>query len=297
MRRFLLIVIAGAIWFAPAPVSAQLNPPTNTPVPTDTATPSANQTPPPIELLVPEVLNTYPHDTSAFTEGLIYHDGLLYESAGETGQSNVREVELKTGKVLRQTLLSPDSFAEGLALVDDRLIQLTWREETAFIYDFATFKQVDTFNYTGEGWGLCYDGDVLWRSDGTDTLTAHDSQTFAPVRELPITYQGYSLNQVATKNGRPLNLVNELECADGMIYANVWFTDYILRIDPTDGHVNGIIDASRLLTDDERTAVLALNTDNVLNGIAYNPDTQTFYLTGKDWPKLFEVQFTAVSKP
>ena len=296
MRRFLLIVMAGVIWFAPALVSAQTATPTATP-PTFTATPSANQTPAPIEFLVPEVLNTYPHDISAFTEGLIYHDGLLYESAGETGQSDLREVELKTGKVLRRTLLSPDSFAEGLALVDNRLIQLTWKEETAFIYDVDRFKQVDTFSYTGEGWGLCYDGEVLWKSDGTDTLTAHDPQTFAPVRELPITYQGYSLNQIATENGRTLNLVNELECVDGLIYANVWFTDYILRIDPTSGNVTGIIYASNLLTADERTAILAIDTDSVLNGIAYNPDSQTFYLTGKNWPKLFEVQFTSVSNP
>jgi glutamine cyclotransferase len=295
MRRFLFIVIAGAMWFAPALVSAQTATPTPAP-PTATPTPSVSPTPTAIEFLVPEVLNTYPHDTTAFTEGLIYHDGLLYESAGETGQSNLREVELKTGKVLRQTLLSPDSFAEGIALVDKRLIQLTWREQTAFIYDLDSFKQVDTFSYTGEGWGMCYDGDVLWRSDGTDTLTAHDSQTFAPVRTLPITYQGYSLNQIATENGRPLNLVNELECVDGLIYANVWFTDYILRIDPTSGNVTGIIDASKLLTEDERSAILAKDTDSVLNGIAYNPDSQTFYLTGKNWPKLFEVKFTPVGK-
>ncbi|MEO8612144.1 MAG: glutaminyl-peptide cyclotransferase [Chloroflexota bacterium] len=297
MRRFLFIVIAGVIGFTPALVSAQTATPTATPLPTLTATSSASQTPTPVEYLVPEVLNTYPHDTTAFTEGLIYHDGLLYESAGETGKSDLREVELKTGKVLRRTLLSPDSFAEGLALVDNRLIQLTWREQTAFIYDPDSFKQVDTFTYDGEGWGLCYDGDVLWRSDGTDTLTAHDSQTFATIRKLPITYQGYSLNEVATQNGRPINLVNELECVDGLIYANVWFTDYILRIDPATGDITGIIDASQLLTKDERAAILAQDTDFVLNGIAYNPDSQTFYLTGKSWPKLFEVKFTSVSKP
>src|SRR5689334_22928424 len=141
MRRFLFIVIAGAIWFAPALVSAQTATTSATPRPTLTPTSSSSPTPTPVEFLVPEILNTYPHDTTAFTEGLIYHDGLLYESAGETGKSDLREVELKTGKVLRRTLLSPDSFAEGLALVDQHLIQLTWREETAFVYDLDSFKQ------------------------------------------------------------------------------------------------------------------------------------------------------------
>jgi glutamine cyclotransferase len=297
MRRFVFIVIAGAMWFAPALVSAQSA--TLTPIsrPTLTATPSASRTPAPVEFLVSKVLNTYPHDTTAYTEGLIFHDGKLYESAGETGQSDVREVELKTGKVLRRTLLSPESFAEGLALVDNRLIQLTYHEQTAFIYDLDSFKQVDTFSYNGEGWGLCYDGAVLWQSNGTDTLTAYDPQTFAPVRDLPVTYQGYSLNQVVTETGRTMNLVNELECVDGFIYANIWFTDFILRIDSATGNVTGVIDASKLLTEDERAALLAKDTDYVLNGIAYNPDSQTFYLTGKSWPKLFEVQFTSISNP
>ncbi|MBZ0287392.1 MAG: glutaminyl-peptide cyclotransferase, partial [Anaerolineae bacterium] len=293
MRRFLFIGFAGAMVFASAMVSAQ----TATPRPTITAVPAASQTHVPVEFFVADVLNTYPHDTTAFTEGLIFHDGLLYESAGETGESDLREVDLETGEILRRTRLDEQSFAEGLALVDDVLIQLTWMEEIAFVYDLNSFKQIDTFAYSGEGWGLCYDGDLLWKSDGTATLKAHDSQTFEVVRELPITYQGYSLDQIATESGRTMNLVNELECVDGLIYANVWFTDYILRIDPTSGHVTGVIDASKLITDEERAALMAVDTDAVLNGIAYNPQTESFFLTGKYWPKLFEVQFKPLSTP
>jgi glutamine cyclotransferase len=293
MRRFLFIVFAGVMVFAPAMVSAQ----TATPRPTITAAPAASQTPIPVEFFVADVLNTYPHDTTAFTEGLIFHDGLLYESAGETGESDLREVDLESGEVLRRTRLDEQSFAEGLALVDDVLIQLTWKEETAFIYDLNSFKQIDTLSYSGEGWGLCYDGEMLWKSDGTPTLTAHDSQTFEVVREVPVTYQGYSLDQIVTERGRTMNLINELECVDGLIYANVWFTDYILRMDPTSGNVTGVIDASKLITDDERAELMVKDTDAVLNGIAYNPDTETFYLTGKYWPKLFEVQFVALATP
>jgi glutamine cyclotransferase len=291
MRRLTIVLLAGAMVFAPAIVSAQTGIPSVTPRPTINPTAEATTTPEPVEYLLPKVLNTYPHDTTAFTEGLLYHDGKLYESAGETGKSDLREVDLETGEVLRRTLLDESSFAEGLALVDDRLIQLTWKEETAFVYDLNSFKQVDTFSYMGEGWGLCYDGDLLWKSDGTSTLTAHDTDTFAEVRDVVVTYQGYPVDQVATQTGRTLGLINELECVDGYIYANVWFTDYILKIDPETGDVFGVINASQLITDEERQALLSQDTDSVLNGIAYNPEAETFYLTGKNWPSLFEVQF------
>ncbi len=241
-----------------------------------------------MEYLVPELLNTYPHDTSAFTEGLLFHDGYLYESVGLEGQSDFRKVELETGEVLQQVDQSPDIFSEGLALVDDHLIQLTWKNEMAFVYDLDTFNLVNTLSYTGEGWGLCYDGDVLWMSNGTENLTAYDPTSFEPLQQILVTYQGYPVSQVGTANGLTLRQINELECVDDNIYANVWFTDYILRIDKLTGDVTGVVDASNLLTPDERAELVS---GSVLNGIAYDSETDTFLLTGKLWPKLFEVQF------
>jgi glutamine cyclotransferase len=256
---------------------------------------SPTPTPASIEVFVPEVVNEYPHDPAAYTQGLLLHDGYLYESTGREGESSLRKVEIDTGDVLQQVDVDEAYFAEGLALVDDRLIQLTWDSETAFVYDLDSFDSVDTYLYTGEGWGLCYDGEVVWRSDGTEILTAHDPETFEAINELQVTYQGYPANQVAAQNGRLLSQLNELECVGSDIYANVWFTDLIVRIDATTGEINGIIFANDLLTPEERAS---LNDPNaVLNGIAYNPDTDTFYLTGKYWPKLFEVRLTTPPTP
>ena len=280
MRRLLSIVIAGVIGLAPAVGLAQ----TTTPRPT----PQVTQSPTPVEFLQTEVLNEYPHDSGSFTQGLVFHNGLLYESAGQYGDSNLRQVNIETSEVLQQTDVEAAYFAEGLALVDDRLIQITWKEETAFIYDLETFEPVGAFDYTGEGWGLCYDGEVIWMSDGSDILTARDPDTFEVVREVTVTFEEYSLSQMVTEDGRALSEINELECVDGSVYANVWYTDYILRIDPTNGQVTGIIGAADLLTPEEKAA---LPSGAVLNGIAYNDETETFLLTGKYWPKLFEVQF------
>jgi glutaminyl-peptide cyclotransferase len=219
---------------------------------------------------------------------LVFHNGLLYESTGQYGDSDVRQVNIESSEVLQQTDVEAAYFAEGLALVDDRLIQITWKEETAFIYDLETFEPVGTFDYSGEGWGLCYDGEVIWMSDGTDTLTARDPETFEVVREVTVTFEEYSLSQMVTEDGRDLSAINELECVDGSVYANVWFTDYILQIDTETGAVTSIVGASDLLTVEERAA---LPSGAVLNGIAYNDETETFLLTGKYWPKLFEVQF------
>lgn len=284
MRRLLSIVIAGVIGLTPAIGLAQTTTPTPTP------TPQASQTPTPVEFLDTEVLNEYAHDSTSFTQGLVWHNGLLYESAGQYGDSDVRQVNIETSEVLRQTDVEAAYFAEGLALVDDRLIQITWKEQTAFIYDLETFEPVGTFDYSGEGWGLCYDGEFIWMSDGTDTLTARDPETFEIVRELPVTFETYHLSQMVTEDGRALSEINELECVDGSVYANVWFTDYILQIDTETGQVTSIISASDLLTAEERAA---LPSGAVLNGIAYNEESETFLLTGKYWPKLFEVQFKA----
>jgi glutaminyl-peptide cyclotransferase len=166
-----------------------------------------------------------------------------------------------------------------LALVEDRLVQLTWVAESAFVYDFETFEQVDTLTYEGEGWGLCYDGEYLYRSDGSDTIFIHDPETLHAVGEIHVSVQGQQVSQL-----------NELECVGDDIYANVWQTDAIYRIDKASGYVTALIDASGLLTPQETAA---LGSGGVLNGIAYDADNDQFYLTGKLWPKVFLVNFVA----
>lgn len=231
--------------------------------------------------LIPEVLNVYPHDDGAFTQGLLWHDGFLYESTGLFGHSTLRRVDIASGEP--QVLLSLDDayFAEGLERVDDRLIQLTWKAGIAFVYDFASFDLIDTIDYEGEGWGLCYDGRFLFMSDSTSYLSVRDAQTFDLIVRAAVTYQGQLV---------PAQLLNELECVGEYIYANAWNTDYIFRIDKWTGDVTAVIDASALLTDAEKAELAA---GSVLNGIAYNPDSETFYITGKKWNKLFEVVFSA----
>ena len=221
-----------------------------------------------------KVLASMPHDAAAYTQGLVWSDGVLYESAGQYGQSSLRQVDPKTGEVLRSVQLPPRYFGEGLARVGDRLIQLTWQEGTALVYDLTTFERRGELPYSGEGWGLCHDGQRLIQSDGSNRLTFRDPVTFA-------TTGGVNVDL----DGRPAMQLNELECVDGAVYANVGQSDAILRIDPATGHVTTAIDASGLLTPQE-----ALGAE-VLNGIAYKPETKTFLLTGKYWPKMFEVVF------
>lgn len=225
------------------------------------------------ERLKVKVLSTRPHDPEAFTQGLVLDGGTFYESTGLNGKSSLREVDPQTGKVKRKMDVPAEYFAEGLALVDGRLIQLTWKEEKAFVYDRADFKKVGEYRYDGEGWGLCFDGARLVMSDGSDRLTFRDPKTFAVQSIINVTLAG-----------KPATELNELECVDGLIYANVWQTDDILRIDPKDGRVTAVIDASGLLTPEERQKT------DVLNGIAWNPRTRTFLITGKLWPKMFEVE-------
>lgn len=227
-----------------------------------------------IEMLRVEVVERYPHARDAFTQGLLWHNGMLYESTGQRGESSLRMVDLLTGQVQRRVALEKRLFGEGLARVGDRLIQLTWTEGRALVYRLEDFAKVSEFAYEGHGWGLCYDGEKLFMSDGTSTLTIRNPETFAVEGRLRVTVRG-----------RPQDRINELECVDGQIYANVWEYDDIIRIDSKTGRVTAVISASGLLETSVRRTV------DVLNGIAYLPERERFAITGKYWPYLFEVRF------
>ena len=269
----------------------------------------------PWTLLRPEVLAEYPHDPAAFTQGLLWHAGLLYESIGLYEQSALRQVELETGEVVQDaatgrlyeiSLRHLPVFAEGLALAQGQLYQLTWRRQTALRYNLDFFTEnapfeYATFAYEGEGWGLCYDGAALVMSNGSDRLALRDPQDFALLEQRPVTLDGAPLAELVWDGTQVLplatfdeeqqhwrlELLNELECVDDLVYANVWLSDVILVIDGASGAVRSLIDAAGLLTEEERLAA------DVLNGIAWLPDSETFLLTGKLWPKLFEVRFVA----
>jgi glutamine cyclotransferase len=226
------------------------------------------------------IVKIYPHDTAAFTEGLFWHGGYLYESVGMEGQSEVRKVDLKSGKAV-QTAVSPDKvFGEGVALVGERLIQLTYKEGRAFVYDFATLRLLGEFHYSGEGWGLTTDGKNLIMSDGSDLITYRDPATFAARRRIRVKLDGKSVKDL-----------NELEFVEGSIWANIWKSDRILRIDPASGRVTGVLDMAGLLA---KTGVkqsqLTEPEEDVLNGIAYDPASGHFFITGKCWPSLFEIK-------
>jgi glutaminyl-peptide cyclotransferase len=224
-----------------------------------------------------EVLQSYPHDPDAFTQGLLLHDGALYESTGLYGHSSLRQVELATGNVVRRVDLPPALFGEGLALAGGTLVQLTWREGVAPTYALESFARNGQFTYGGEGWGLCFDGTQFIQSDGSHRLTFRDPTTFAITRQLAVTMQG-----------QPVTALNELECVGDSVYANIWLTDRIVEIAKLNGIVRATIDASGLLSAAERAA---LTHEAILNGIAYDAADRTFLLTGKLWPKLFRVRF------
>lgn len=226
------------------------------------------------ESLKVRVLASYPHDPNAFTQGLLMHRGKVFESTGLHGRSGVRRVELTRGEVEQRAELPTDLFGEGLALVDRDLIQLTWRNEKAIYWDLVSLRPYKEIAYEGEGWGLCFDGERLVMSDGSDRLTFRDPRSFAALGQVRV-----------RKDGAPVTFLNELECVEGHVYANVWQQEVIARIDPKTGNVTAWIDASGLLAPLERAGT------DVLNGIAHVPDSDKFLLTGKNWPKLFEVQF------
>jgi glutaminyl-peptide cyclotransferase len=220
-----------------------------------------------------KVVKVYPHDRQAFTQGLQYLDGVLYEGTGQNGQSGIRKVKLETGEVLQHQPLDAKYFGEGITVWRDTIIQLTWQSEVGFVYDKATFKQMRTFTYPGEGWGLTHDGKRLIMSDGSTALRFLDPSTFKELGRLTV-----------RDGGVPVKNLNELEVVKGEILANVWQTMRIARISPKTGDVTGWIDLSGLL--DPREAV---GTD-VLNGIAYDAAGDRLFVTGKWWPKLFEIK-------
>jgi len=220
------------------------------------------------------VVHTYPHDATAFTQGLVYVDGHLYESTGLKGHSTLRMEDVETGRILKLLELPDKYFGEGLTNWGNTLVQLTWQAHTALVYDRTTFQFLRSLNYQGEGWGLTQDGRNLILSDGTSTLRFLDPMNFREVRHI-----------VVKDHGRPITQLNELEYIHGEIYSNIWHSDRIARISPATGNVLGWIDLHGLLPDSERSTPEA-----VLNGIAYDAAHDRLFVTGKLWPKLFEIK-------
>jgi glutaminyl-peptide cyclotransferase len=221
-----------------------------------------------------KVVNSYPHDPGAFTQGLFFHDGFLFEGTGLRGRSSIRKVEIETGRVVQAVELPPEVFGEGITQWGDRLIGITWQEQTAYVLDLKTFKLWRKFNYPGEGWGITHNGRELIMSDGTAELRFLDPLTFKELRRVKV-----------TAGGKPVDQLNELEWVEGEVLANVWQTDRIARINPKTGQVTGWIDLTGLLP--QRSG-----SDDVLNGIAYDAKAKRLFVTGKLWPWLFEIRLT-----
>jgi glutaminyl-peptide cyclotransferase len=221
------------------------------------------------------VLKSYPHDREAFTQGLEYRDGFLYEGTGRTGQSSLRKVQLETGRVLQRFDVPQPFFGEGITVLNEQVFQLTYTTQTGFVYDKRTFRLLRSFSYPGEGWGLTNDGKQIYMSDGTAQIRVWDPATLKEVRRFTV------------RDGtRPVEDLNELEFVRGEILANVWHTDRVVRVSPKDGRVTGWIDLTGLLPKPERPA----DPEGVLNGIAFDPAGGRLFVTGKLWPKIFEIK-------
>jgi len=227
-----------------------------------------------------EVVATFPHDPDAYTQGLLFHDGYLFESTGRYGASSLRKVDVQTGRVVARRTVDSAYFAEGLALVGSELVQLTWKKGVAFVYDMETLEPTREIRYDGEGWGLCFDGDALYMSNGSSSIVRRDPESFEIVAEIPV-----------RERGAPVSKLNELECVNDFLYANVYQTDRIVRIDKRTGDVVGHVDGFQL----GLLATHVRDPDAVLNGIAFIPETGIFLLTGKLWPKLFAVRLESAS--
>jgi glutamine cyclotransferase len=220
------------------------------------------------------VVNSFPHDPEAFTQGFAFEDGCFYEGTGLRGRSSLRRVVPETGVVAQLAPLEGDYFGEGIALVGDRIIQLTWRSQIGFVYDKQTFERIGQFTYPTEGWGLTYDGQRLIMSDGSSRLYFLDPETFERIGQL----------QVTGPRG-PVNRLNELEYIDGEIYANIWRTDRIARIDPSTGEVRAWVELAGLPLPGDRSGG-----EDVLNGIAWDPTANRLFITGKLWPRVYEIE-------
>ena len=220
-----------------------------------------------------EIINTYNHDNKAFTQGLIYYQNFLYEGTGLYGESSLRKVNIETGEVLQIYEIPEQYFGEGITIWEDKIIQLTWQSQKGFIYDLETFEKIGEFNYPTQGWGLTHNDEYLIMSDGSDRLYFLDPQSFTKVKEIRVFY-----------NNLYLTRLNELEYINGEIFANVWLTDQIVRINPETGEVIGFLDFSELKANEPNLS------DNVLNGIAYNSQTNHLFITGKLWSKLYEIK-------
>lgn len=274
----------------PAPVpSPTPNPtPTSTPVPVPTPTPTPQPTSTPEPTPTPhletseytyEIVNTFPHDRRAFTQGLEFRDGYIYESTGLRGESSLRRVELETGEVLQRHALDEDLFGEGLTILADRIFQLTWQAKTGFVFDKESFEPIMQFFYDGEGWGLTNDGDRLIMSDGSNTLSFRDPEGFV------------ELDSVDVYDDRgPVVMLNELEFINGEIWANIWMEDQIVVIDPESGWVTRRIDMTGLLQDEDRSD----HRNDVLNGIAWDAENERVFVTGKLWPVMYEIDVVPV---
>ena len=269
-HRAILFIAAAFTWLTPAmaPVATAQD-----------AAPSAERTPAPEVYSGPavyraEIVATYPHDTAAFTQGLVWHDGHLFESTGQEGQSEVRKVDLETGKVLTRSAIPADQFGEGLALSGREFISLTWRNGVIHRWNAKTLKPAGSKDGVPfEGWGLTTSDEGLIHSDGTATLRVLDPESFEVLRMIPV-----------TMNGQPLPNLNELEMIDGLVYANVWQSPFIVAIDPADGVIKRLIDL-RAIVD----SIPMTDRDTVLNGIAWDPKKRRLFVTGKRWPSLFEI--------
>ena len=220
------------------------------------------------------MVNEFPHDPLAYTQGLVFADGSLYEGTGQRGRSSLRRVDLETGEVLQSHELSDTLFGEGIVVFGDKIYQLTWQSNKGFVYDRDTFDLIEEFSYPTEGWGITHDGTNLIMSDGSSTLYLRDPETFAEVGRIEV-HDG----------GNPVTMLNELEYVDGTIYANVWLTDRIAQISPETGKVIGWIDQAGLLCPKDPS-----QPNMVLNGIAYDVETGRMFVTCKLWPKLYEVE-------
>jgi len=218
-----------------------------------------------------EVVNTFPHDSNAFTQGLVIHDGKLYEGTGRKGQSSLRQVDLESGELLRRKNLSSRFFGEGITVFDGKVYQLTWQSQLGFVYDLETFEQEKTFFVAGEGWGITHDGEQLIISDGSAQLRFVDPETLKESHRVTV-----------SANGTPINYLNELEYINGEVWANVWYQDILVRINPETGNVNGVVNLAGLYPENR-------NRDSVLNGIAWDAENERLFVTGKLWPEMFEI--------